>query len=151
MPIKTKKDHGELLIIIDKNTINSYNNYYFKKYTKRKKAPIEFPTHPSINKWSIMKRPQMNALKQAWKEFIVWVVEENGLTNKKINKSNMTFISYFRTKVRKDVDNTVPKFIIDGFSESGLIIDDDFLHLESITLKCGYDKENPRTEIYIYY
>ena len=63
----------------------------------------------------------------------------------------MTFVSYFKTKIRKDVDNTVPKFFLDGFVASGLLVDDDSEHLESLTLKCEYDKDNPRTEIYIYY
>ena len=63
----------------------------------------------------------------------------------------MTFISYFKTKIRKDCDNTVPKFLLDGLAESGFIVDDDSQHLESLTLKCGYDKENPRTEIIIEY
>jgi len=96
-----------------------------------------------------MKRPIMNALKQTWKDFIIWFVEENGLTNKQIEKCEMMFISYFKTKIRKDCDNTVPKFILDGLADSGLIIDDDSLHVTSLTLKCDYDKENPRTEIYI--
>lgn len=98
-----------------------------------------------------MKRPMMNDLKQKWKDFIVWFVEENGLKNKKIEKCSMTFISYFKTKIRKDCDNFVPKFILDGLAESGFIIDDDFLHVESIMLKCGYSKEHQRTEIYIEY
>jgi len=98
-----------------------------------------------------MKRPQMNALKQSWKDFIVWFVEDQGLTNKKIEKCSMTFVSYFKTKIRKDLDNTIPKFILDGLSSSQLIIDDDSLHLECLTLKCGWDKEHPRTEIYVNY
>jgi Holliday junction resolvase RusA-like endonuclease len=141
----------EIVLIIDQTVIDKYNKYYFKKYPGRRKEPIEAPTHPSINKWMILRRPQMNGLKQNYKEFIVWFIQESGLTNRKIKKCEMTFISYFRTKVRKDVDNTVPKFTLDGFTEAGLIEDDDFLHLESITLKCGYDKDNPRTEIYIYF
>jgi Holliday junction resolvase RusA-like endonuclease len=139
----------EIKLVIDNDILQKYNSYYFKLYPKRKKQPIETPTHPSINKWMIMKRPQMNDLKQKYKDFIIWFVEDNGLTNKKIEKCEMTFVSYFKTKIRKDVDNTVPKFILDGMSEAGLIIDDDSLHLESLTLKCGYDKDNPRTEIYI--
>jgi len=146
-----KQENGEILLVINKGILEKYNKYYFQKYPHRRKEPIEHTTHPSINKWMIMRRPQMNGLKQSYKEFIVWFIQENGLTNKKIKKCNMTFISYFRTKIRKDVDNTVPKFILDGFTEAGLIEDDDFLHLESLTLKCGYDKENPRTEIYIYF
>ena len=61
----------------------------------------------------------------------------------------MTFTTYMPTKRRIDPDNTVPKFILDGFSESGLIIDDDGRHLRSLTLKTDYDKERPRTEINI--
>jgi len=142
---------SQIKLVIDASTLDKYNSYYFKKYPKRKKKPIEAPTHPSINKWMIMKRIMMNALKQSWKDFIIWFVEDNKLTNKKIEQCEMTFVSYFKTKIRKDVDNTVPKFILDGMSESGLIFDDDSLHLTSLTLKCGYDKERPRTEIFIEY
>jgi hypothetical protein len=140
---------SEIKLIIDNNILQKYNEFYFKKFPKRKKIPIESPTHPSINKWMIMKRPMMNALKQYWKDFIIWFVEENKLTNKKINKCDLIFVSYFKTKIRKDCDNTVPKFILDGMVDGGLIVDDDSLHVESLTLKCGYDKEQPRTEIYI--
>lgn len=142
---------NQIILTIDNSILEKYNSYYFKKYPKRKKKPIESPTHPSINKWMIMRRPMMNALKQVYKEFIVWFVEEQGLTNKKINKCTMTFISYFKTKIRKDCDNTVPKFILDGMADAQLIVDDDSLHLTSLTLQCGYDKENPRTEIIIDY
>jgi hypothetical protein len=38
---------------------------------------------------------------------------------------------------------------MDGFTESGFIVDDDGLHLKALTLKTDYDKENPRTEIYV--
>jgi len=137
--------------VIDNDVLDKYHEHYFRLYPKRKKKPIDKPTHPSINKWMIMKRPQMNALKQSWKDFIVWFVEDQGLTNKKIEKCSMTFVSYFKTKIRKDLDNTIPKFILDGLSSSQLIIDDDSLHLECLTLKCGWDKERPRTEIYINY
>jgi hypothetical protein len=139
----------EIKLVIDDEVLKKYNKYYFNKYPKRRKFPIEKPTHPSMNQWMIMRRPQMNDVKGKWKEFITWFVEENGLLNKKIDKCSVEFISYFKTRIRKDVDNTVPKFILDGFVESQLVIDDDYFHIESLTLKCGYDKLLPRTEIYI--
>lgn len=98
-----------------------------------------------------MKRPQMNDLKQKIKEFIVWFVEDQGLTNKGIEKCSMTFVSYFKTRMRTDVDNYTPKFFLDGLVESGFIVSDDYFHVESLLLKCGYDKERPRTEIYVNY
>lgn len=140
---------SEIKLIIDNNTLEKYKQFYFQKYPRRRKFPIEKPTHPSMNKWMIMKRPQMNDLKQKIKEFIVWFVEDEGLTDKQIKKCSITFINYFKTRIRNDNDNYSPKFFMDGLVESGLIIDDDYLHVESLTIKSGWDKEWPRTEIYI--
>lgn len=142
---------SQLKLIIDNDVLEKYFGYYFDKYPKRKKKPIDSPLHPSINKWMIMKRPQMNDVKQKYKEFITWFVEDQGHSNKKIQECSMTFVSYFKTKARRDLDNTVPKFMLDGLIESGLIVDDDYFHLKSLTLEGRYDKERPRTEIHIFY
>ena len=69
------------------------------------------------------------------------------LENRQLDNFDIVLTVYFNTKRRHDVDNQIPKFILDGFTESGFIIDDDEKHLHSLTLKTGYDKENPRTEI----
>ena len=139
----------QIILIIDNITLDNYSKYYFTIHPKARKIPITCPYHPSINQWMIMKRPIMNALKGKWKDFIVWFIEDQHLTNLGIEECEMTFITYFKTRIRHDCDNFVPKFILDGFSESGLIIDDDSEHVKSLTLQCGYDKNNPRTEIYI--
>lgn len=139
----------ELNLVLDQKVLDGYNTYYFKKYPRRSKAPIEHPYHESINKWFVMQRPQMNALKQRWKEFCIWWIETLGYTNLRLDQFEMTFTTYMPTKRRIDPDNTVPKFILDGLVESGFIIDDDGRHLRSLTLKTDYDKERPRTEINI--
>lgn len=136
-------------LILDNNVLNRYNEYYFSQHPRASKPPIEYPYHPSINIWFIMKRPQMNALKQKWKEFIIWWINDMGYQNKLLEKFEMTFTVYFSTKRRHDLDNQVPKFILDGFVESQFIVDDDEHHLISLTYKSGYDKDNPRTEIEI--
>lgn len=140
-----------LKIIIDKSILDKYSKYYFTYHPRAKKVPIEYPYHPSINTWMILKRMMMNALKERWKDFIVWLIQYLGYKDLNIEQCEMTFISYFPTKARHDVDNTVPKFILDGLVSSGFIVDDDSKHLQSLTLKCGYDKEYPRTEIFIYH
>lgn len=140
---------SQIKLVIDNDVLNDYEKHYFKLHPKARKKPIDQPYHPSINQWMIMKRPMMNALKQKWKDFLVWFVKYNNYSDMKIEKCSMEFITYFKTKIRHDTDNTVPKFILDGLAESGFIIDDDSKHLTSLTLKCGYDKENPRTEIII--
>lgn len=65
----------------------------------------------------------------------------------KLDSFEIIITVFFDTKRRHDVDNQVPKFLLDAFTESGFIVDDDEKHLHSLTLKTGYDKKNPRTEI----
>lgn len=134
-------------IVIDNNTLLEYEKYYFKQHPRANKKPIENPWHPLMNQWMIMKRPMMNVLKQKWKEFSKWVIENQGYTNLRIKKCEMKFITYYKTNRRHDVDAACPKFILDGFAESGFIIDDDSKHLISLFLECHVDKDNPRTEI----
>ena len=137
-------------LTIDDDILKKYNQYYFEKYPKRRKEPIEQPYQPSINKWMILQRQSMNSLKQKWKDFMVWFIEYCGYKNFLIEECTMTFTTYFKTKIRHDSDNFVPKFILDGLVESGFIVDDDSRHLKSITLVCEIDKEHPRTEIDVF-
>lgn len=141
---------NQIKLVIDNDVLQKYEKYYFKIHTRAKKRPIENPYHPSINQWMIMKRPMMNSLKQKWKDLIMWFIEHSGYQNLNIVECKMKFTTYFKTKIRHDVDNCVPKFILDGLAESSFIFDDDSKHLKSLTLECGYDKENPRTEIIVY-
>ncbi len=134
-------------LIIDKDVLNVYSKYYFEQHPKAHKVPIPHPYHESINKWMIMKRPMMNALKGKWKDFIVWFIGQQGYSNLHIERCEMLFTAYYPNNRRHDTDNSCPKFIIDGLVESGFIIDDDHLHLTELRLRCGVDINNPRTEI----
>lgn len=118
-------------------------------YPKRKKRYIERPIHPSVNTWMILQRPAMNKLKQEWHDFIVWWINDLKLNDAKLDKFKLKFTTYMPTKRRSDPDNLVPKFILDGFADSGLIQDDDGNHLKELALVTNYDKEHPRTEIEI--
>lgn len=136
-------------LILDNQVLEKYNEHYFYVHKRAEKIPIPHPYHESINKWFIMQRPEMNALKQRWKDFCIWWIKSLGYQDLMLDKFEMTFTTYIPTKRRFDPDNSVPKFILDGFSESGFIVDDDGNHLKALTLKTGYDKDNPRTEIEI--
>lgn len=96
-----------------------------------------------------MKRPMMNALKQKWKSFIVWFIENQGYDNLHIDKCELEFITYYASHQRHDIDNSVPKFIIDGLCESKFIVDDSSEHITKLTLRCYVDSKRPRTEIII--
>jgi Holliday junction resolvase RusA-like endonuclease len=142
---------NEIKIVIDNKVLNEYYEWYFEQYPKRKKRNIVSPIPPSLNTWMIMPRFQMNAQKQAWKEFGSWVVKYNGLENRKLDKCKIVIEYFFGTKHRKDADNFTPKNLFDSFTVSGLLVDDDFNHVESLTIKGNYSKEHPRTEIVFIY
>lgn len=55
---------------------------------------------------------------------------------------------YFPDKRRRDCDNFAGKFLLDGLTKAGVIVDDDLKHL-SVSVRGGYDRENPRTVIEI--
>ena len=142
---------AEIKIIIDNNVIEKYYDWYFQEYPKRKKRNIEKPIPPSLNNWMIMPRFKMNSQKQAWKDFGEWLVKYYGYENKKINKCKIIIEYFFDSKRRHDADNYTPKNLFDSFTVSGLLIDDDFSHVESLTIKGNYSKDNPRTEILFVY
>ena len=146
--VETSENYIKL--ILDNKVLERYNTYYFLEHPRAKKKPIEKPYHPSINTWCILPRIQMNALKQKWKDFVCFWMRLEKLENKKLDNFDITITVFFDIKRRHDVDNQVPKFILDGFTEAGFIVDDDEKHLHSLTLKTEYDKENPRTEIEIF-
>ena len=139
----------EYNLILNQEVLDRYNKYYFKKHPKAQKAPIDRPIHPSTNQWMRLQRMAMNALKQKWHDFIIWWVDDLGYQNLKLEYFEITIATYMPTKRRSDPDNISPKFILDGFTAAGFIVDDDGLHLKALTLKTGYDNNDPRTEIII--
>ena len=137
-------------LVIDNAALEEYEKVYFASHPRAKKKPISQPYHESINKWMIMKRPQMNALKQKWKEFITWLVHNSEYAGLHIEQCSIRFTTYYGTERRHDIDNGCPKFILDGLCENGFIIDDDSKHITELTMRCFVDVDNPRTEIEIY-
>jgi Holliday junction resolvase RusA-like endonuclease len=141
----------KIKIVIDRKVLEEYEKYYFTKYPKRRVSPIKKPIPPSLNAWMVMKRFQMNHQKQTWKEFGEWLVGFYNCTNEKIDRCKITIEYFFDSKRRHDADNYTPKNLFDAFTVSGLLVDDDFNHVESLTIKGNYSKENPRTEITFQY
>lgn len=138
-----------ITIVIDDAVLERYDAYYFAIHTRAKKRPIPHPYHESINQWMILRRQAMNALKQRWKDFIIWLVNDLGYAERNIQRCTIKQSVWYQTNRRHDTDNCVPKFILDGLVEGGMIVDDDCTHIEELTLRCGVDKERPRTELKI--
>jgi len=139
----------EITLVIDDEVLRRYEEHYFALHPRARRIPIAHPYHESINTWMILKRAAMNALKQRWKDFGVWFIEDQGYTNLRIKKCEMTYEIYFPTHRRHDNDNYAPKFLQDALVESGFVVDDDSEHITKLTLCCGIDPDWPRTEIHI--
>ena len=120
---------------------------YFYAHPKAKKAPIKGPQHPSLNWYCRAGNVEVNNTKQAWKGFMLFILEKNKLLNKRIEKCAMIYRTFFKDKRTHDDDNVTPKFILDGLTEGGFLVADDYQHLNPLTTFCGYDKLNPRIEL----
>lgn len=136
-------------LVIDNKVLDRYNQHYFDLHPRATVPPMKHPYHESINVWMILRRPAMNALKQKWKDFIKWFVEEQGYANLHIDKCEISQTIYYPTNRRHDVDNTTPKFVLDGLVDSGMVIDDSSKHITKLTLQCGVDSNRPRTVLKI--
>lgn len=71
-----------------------------------------------------------------------------GVVKSPIPKCVLELRYYFPTKIRHDPNNYDGQFITDGLVKAKVIQDDSFDCIK-LVLTGGYDKENPRTEIYI--
>lgn len=136
-----------ITMAIDQSVVDRYTKYYFEQHPRAHVPPIKRPYHESINQWMIMKRAAMNGLKQKWKDFIKWFVNDQGYSNLRIERCEIIQTVYYPTDRRHDTDNSVPKFILDGLVESQMIVDDDCEHVFRLTLECHIGSDKPRTEL----
>lgn len=139
----------ELLIVIDQSCVDRYNQFWFDTHPRAKKARIKAPQHPSLNEYYKANFQAANTLKQTWKEFVIWLVNDLKLNDFRINQCEIKYTTFFKTNRRHDPDNVSPKFVLDGFVEAGLLEDDDYKHIVSLITECEIDKENPRMEFLI--
>lgn len=63
-------------------------------------------------------------------------------------KARVEITYFFPDRRRRDPDNYAGKFVLDGLTRAGVIVDDDLKHI-SVTIRGGYDKGTARTQILI--
>ena len=64
-------------------------------------------------------------------------------------KAKIIITYYFPTNARHDADNYAGKFLLDGLTKAGIIVDDDLKHITT-EIRGEVDKTNPRTVIKIF-
>jgi Holliday junction resolvase RusA-like endonuclease len=102
---------------------------------------------PSNNKFiGRENRFEYQQYKKAWADKVRLLCRPK--PKKPIEKSNVLLTYFFPDNRRRDPDNYSGKMIMDGLVRAGIIKDDSF-DCVSLFLDGQYDKENPRTEIYI--
>lgn len=147
-----KKKRDIVAIDFTEELMNEWIKMYFKQYPRAKNAPIDTPANPSLNKWIILQRKKMNTVKQNYKEFTKFVVKHYGLEDLGISECKCRYIVYKPTKARTDIDNVVPKFILDGLTaeETGVLVDDSCEVIKELTLLIEYRKgvKGARIEFY---
>lgn len=139
----------EYRIEFNKTLLEEYLAEYFKKHPKARKKPITRPLHPSINEWMNMKRPQLNNLKQIWKDFTVFVCFKHGVTRLNISKCSIEMICTFPTKTKRDNDNMTCKFILDGFTAAKFLEEDNYSVVNPLIIRSRYEKGVTKMEFIV--
>ena len=103
---------------------------------------------PSLNKWSRMHWAKAAEIKKQW-EANVYYASFSQRPKEPYKKAKVTITYFFKTKQRRDLDNYVPKFILDGLVKAHIILDDRAEYIGMTELIQEYDKENSRVEITI--
>lgn len=105
---------------------------------------------PSINEFIGRKNVwEYREAKKGW----TWVVKAACMACKDrpkepFQKALVRIKYFFPTRVRHDADNYSGKFLMDGLTKGGVIVDDDLSHVTTM-IEGDYDKKTPRVEITI--
>ena len=139
----------EYRIIITQYDVDEYNQKYFKEHPRATKVRIKAPQHPSLNEYMVANNQARNNQKQTWKDFIVWILQKRNLTGIGVDRCEITYRTFFKTRRIHDLDNVTPKYILDGMTDAGFLVADDYNHVVRLITECGYDGENPRIELIV--
>lgn len=139
--IEDKRQKDTIVIEFTEELLEKWLELYFKKHPKAKKKPIETPANPSLNKWIILRRISMNKMKQDYKDFTKFVINYYDLNDLGISECKCRYITYRKSKRRIDLDNTTPKFILDGLTSecTGVLVDDGIDCIQELILLSEYN------------
>lgn len=101
---------------------------------------------PSLNKFAGRQNAwDYRAAKSHWTT-LVWAAAQKQRPKAPYNKALVRITYYFPTAARHDADNYAGKFLLDGLTKAGIIVDDDLRHITTV-IRGELDRKNPHTEI----
>lgn len=105
---------------------------------------------PSLNRFAGRKNVwEYRSYKEQWTR-AVWLTcaASKDRPEQPYSKAVVEITYFFPDHRRHDADNYAGKFLLDGLTKAGVIVDDDLSHI-SVTVVGDYDKQNPRTQVTI--
>jgi Holliday junction resolvase RusA-like endonuclease len=105
---------------------------------------------PSLNRYAGRENTwEYREAKKKWTEAVQWAVKAaRAKPERPFAHAAVTLTYYFPTNARHDADNYAGKFLLDGLTRAGVIVDDDLKHITTMIIG-NHDAKNPRTEIYV--
>ena len=87
--------------------------------------------------------------KATWTEAVCCACKSNkNRPTQPFEYAEVTITYYFADRRRHDADNYAGKYLLDGLTKAGVIVDDDLRHITT-RIVGDYDKLYPRTEIVV--
>ena len=85
--------------------------------------------------------------KREWTELVQWaIIAAHCKPKKPFERAHVTITYYFPTAAKHDADNYAGKYLLDGLTRGGIIVDDDIKHITTM-IRGKVDRKNPRTLI----
>ena len=105
---------------------------------------------PSLNKMAGRQNVwEYRQAKQEWTMLVYAYCKAcKGRPKEPWNKAAVEIVYYFPDKRRRDADNYCGKFLLDGLTEAGVIVDDSMFHI-TLTIRGELDRKSPHTEIIV--
>lgn len=103
---------------------------------------------PSLNRFAGRENAwEYRKTKTEWTDAVFWAIKAQGTRlPKPFDRAVVTITYFFPDNRRHDADNYSGKFLLDGLTRGGVIVDDDLKHITPI-IEGEIDRKNPHTEI----
>lgn len=142
--MKDDREKDEIIVEFNQDGYNSWVNDFKTRNPRKKKLYVESVMCRSLNKMLVIQnRVVQNTYKQAYKDYGKYIVEEIcGLKDLGIISADLEIKFTFATRVRHDLDNYMGgvKELMDSFTDSGLIVEDNYFIIHSIKATAEYEK-----------